>query len=325
MKDLWFSGYEPSNVEALSLLLEKSKIIFKKNISDVPLIKRYDAAIAIGLVKDDRFKSFLENWVSFEESTFIMGAQASDKQLTTYDEFAMEWEGPVVKIKIHSFDLRIFPITVIEYRLFIESNGYLIKDFWNDEGWEWKIKNNISLPYNWYNQIYFQNCPVSCVSWYEAIAFCNWLSSYIGEGRYNFYLPSEVEWEYAARKNIPDGRRFPWGESISFGELSEANWAGCNLRRKTPVGMFPASNTADGLVDMYGNVEEWCMDSWSTSLDSLKTNIYPVTIANEINKVVRGGSTIRFMRLCRPTYRSRSNASQRYPTIGFRIARKIKN
>jgi formylglycine-generating enzyme required for sulfatase activity/GTPase SAR1 family protein len=91
--------------------------------------------------------------------------------------------------------------------------------------------------------------PVVGICWHEARAYCAWLSAQTGQ---DYRLPSEVEWEAAARGR--EGRRYAWGEAF---DPSRCNSFETHVRSPTPVGVFPGGDTAQGLADMSGNVFEW--------------------------------------------------------------------
>ena len=140
--------------------------------------------------------------------------------------------------------------------------------------------------------------------------------------------------EYVAKRDISSSQ-FRWGDRMHGGNEAEANWAGAFLRRKTPVGMFPASTTGDGVADLFGNVEEWCMDTWpeESSVHIADPAAADVRASQKAagssadgawlatKRVVRGGSCIRFSRFCRPTYRSRIRQDHGYLSVGFRPVR----
>jgi iron(II)-dependent oxidoreductase len=212
-------------------------------------------------------------------------------------------------------------IAVQEFRAFMDDGGYQKKVFWSKEGWSFRSSTRTERPMDWDEQLLFPNCPVTGVSWYEAQAFCTWATLLHRKAGLVYTLPSEAQWEYALRRNIPPGRRFLWGDHLQDGDKAEANWDGCRLRKKSPVGMFADSDSPDGISDMIGNVEEWCADAWIPSHVGRPPDGSSVTNPGENRRVVRGGSTIRVLRLCRPTYRSRTAAQKRYHTIGFRPVR----
>ena len=98
------------------------------------------------------------------------------------------------------------------------------------------------------------NQPVVGVTWYEALAYCRWLTDTMNDG-YEYRLPTEAQWERAARG--PHGWRYPWGDDWIE---SRANSEELNLERTTPVGIFPDGASSEGVLDLSGNVWEWCND-----------------------------------------------------------------
>lgn len=321
LNDLRAYKYSPRNVDAWNRILTDVVPIFTDEGMKIPLRDRFDAAVAYGLGGDPRLHNFEDTWLKILGGNFYMGAQANDSHAPNFDPDATEWEGPVTEISIRPYEMRKYPITVEEFMRFVNDHGYdeTAKGFWSQEGWQWRSKENVSAPNNIESQISTPNCPITSISWFEAEAYADWLTA--NDPRNLLYrLPSEAEWEYAARRGNWN-KRFPWGNSIAKGDMAEANWVGCNIGKLTPVGIFPKSNTFDGLTDMIGNAEEWCADSWSEEHLGYPTDGSPRIISTDERKIVRGGSTIRVSRLCRPTYRSRSKQGNRYATIGFRLVR----
>ena len=108
----------------------------------------------------------------------------------------------------------------------------------------------VRLPHRW-NEVGFGAAvqPLVGVCWYEALAYCAWLVAQTGQ---SFRLPSEVEWEGAARG--PEGRGYAWGNTF---DLEYCNSVETHVRRTTPIGAFPMGRTPGGLTDMTGNVFEW--------------------------------------------------------------------
>ena len=105
--------------------------------------------------------------------------------------------------------------------------------------------------------------PVECVSWHDAMEFCNRLSQRTGR---RFSLPSEAQWEYACRAGSDTA--YPWGDEISVGHANYSSYSESD--GTTPVGTFPANRF--GLKDMNGNVWEWCLDSWHASYEGAPTD-----------------------------------------------------
>jgi formylglycine-generating enzyme required for sulfatase activity len=303
--------------------------------SDVPLAVRYGAAVAYGIMGDDRLAHPEATWVPIPGGSFWMGAQAESPRSRNYDPDAAPWESPPAEIEVAPFAIRKFPITVSEYRAFIEADGYQRAGarYWTSDGWQWRNRVRAEAPAEWEAQLSVPNAPVSGVTWYECMAYCGWLTSNDDRGN-RYRLPYESEWEYAAKRDISSSSQFRWGDRMHSGDEAEANWAGAFIRRKTPVGMFPASTTDDGVADLFGNVEEWCMDIWSEDGHFSEATAAAGADASRkgggspagqmgpgTKRVVRGGSCIRFSRLCRPTYRSRIRQDGGYLSVGFRPVR----
>jgi formylglycine-generating enzyme required for sulfatase activity/DNA-binding SARP family transcriptional activator/energy-coupling factor transporter ATP-binding protein EcfA2 len=286
--------------------------------SDRPNIEtKFEAAVAYGREGDRRLEDLDAGWAWLPGGTCTLGSQAADPSSPGFDRDAAPWEAPVREVSLEQFAIRKFPITVLEYEKFFRDGGYesLAAELWPSEGWSWKTAHAVSEPLDWEEQLAIPNAPMTGVSWFEAMAFTAWFSERESSFDLRCRLPSEAQWEFAAKRGVPEGQQFPWGDRMTRGSAAEANWAGCFLRQKSPVGMFPRSTTPDDIADLFGNVEEWCRDSW----DSAAPPEWRSDSDSGLDyRVVRGGSTIRFSRLCRPSYRSRILAHHRYHTVGFR-------
>ncbi len=157
--------------------------------------------------------------------------------------------------------------------------------------------------------------PVNCVDWNQAVAFCKWAG-----GR----LPSEAEWEYAARGG---GREidFPWGDEIAtceYAVMTVNNQHGCEMHRTFEVCSKPVGNTVQGLCDMAGNVSEWVEDDFHSSYDDLPADgSAQVDEPRSASRVTRGGSFVRTFNLLRTCYRSTSSIDHQSFGIGFRCAK----
>ncbi|MHC4743721.1 MAG: formylglycine-generating enzyme family protein [Planctomycetota bacterium] len=190
------------------------------------------------------------------------------------------------------------------------------------------------------------NDPMVQVSWYGAVAYCNWRSR--EEGRelcYNlsnwtcyfwkngYRLPTEAEWEYAARGGL-SRMRFPWGDTIShsranyysdsgyFYDISptrgfHADWEDGETPYTAPVGSFPANG--HGLYDMAGNVWEWCNDFYDPSYYNKSPSDNPKGPLTSGKHVLRGGAWSYDADFCRLAYRGNYWPEYRYNYFGFRI------
>jgi formylglycine-generating enzyme required for sulfatase activity len=294
--------------------------------SDLEMGTRYQAAVAYGLTGDDRLADFDGSWVWLEGGGFWMGAQADDPDARNYDADAAPWEAPVRVVTVPPFAIHRYPVTVQQYQRFVEQGGY--EDFsapwWTAEAGDWCERERVRAPADWQEQLLIPNAPVTGVSWYECVAYSRWLGEQTAED-VTYRLPLEPEWEYAARRGVEPGRQFRWGDRMQAGSSAEANWAGSYLRRKSPVGLFPRSTTPDGITDLFGNVEEWCLDAWQGGIGAGnpagRGGAEEFTRDGMVRRVARGGSCVRFSRLCRPTYRSPILQDRRYLTVGFRLVR----
>ncbi|MCP4708061.1 MAG: formylglycine-generating enzyme family protein [Planctomycetes bacterium] len=224
------------------------------------------------------------------------------------------------------------------------------------ETYETESDSSISYNGSVFQVISRENHPVVMVSWFGAAAYCNWRSQQDGyESCYNlstwdcdftkqgYRLPTEAEWEFAARGGLT-GKRYPWGDSIV---TSQANYNNTGDPYETeaypwttPVGFFdgsirqksqfnwPGSATSYqtsngvngyGLYNMAGNVREWCNDRWD--VDYYKTNPYsnPVGPISGNARVVRGGNWYDNETYCRVAYRSSNSPSYRNYHLGFRL------
>jgi formylglycine-generating enzyme required for sulfatase activity len=339
LRELTLAGYRLGDVPHWHEAVRTLKELFYV-VTDLEPEVRRAAAVAYGLTGDDRFDDLNGGWAWLDGGQFWMGSQADDPGGRGYDPDAAPWETPVRLVTVPPFAIRKHPVTVQEYQVFVEDGGYSRDDCWSSEALAWRDAARIGAPLEWLDQVLAPNTPVTGVSWFESEAYCRWLSARSEDGAL-YRLPYEREWEYAAKRGTASDRQFAWGWRMRAGSEAEANWIGAQLRRKSPVGIFPRSNTQDGVADLFGNVEEWCLDLWedgdgSGSLQLHSSDPLASTAklaqavmqnsaarhsAEGIRRVVRGGSCIRFSRLCRPTYRSRIAEHHRYLTVGFRLIR----
>jgi formylglycine-generating enzyme required for sulfatase activity len=154
--------------------------------------------------------------------------------------------------------------------------------------------------------------PVINVSWNDAQAYVSWLKEKTGEG---YRLPSEAEWEHAARADTTT--RYSWGNDI---RPENANY-GSSVGGTTAVGSYP--DNPWGLSDMHGNVWEWVEDCWNETYRGAPEDGSAWTAGNCSHRVVRGGSWNDGARYLRSAYRIRYEPDIRSSTLGFRVARTL--
>lgn len=202
-----------------------------------------------------------------------------------------EVEGPppkarsVREVEIAGFWLAQTPVTNRQYAEFLDSAGHGEPAYWRDK--------RFSSPEQ----------PVVGVSWEDAVAFCRWLA---GQAKLDMDLPSEAQWEYAARG--PEGRTYPWGDEKPG--KSRACF-GRDFQKGAPaaVGSYPAGAGPFGHLDQAGNVWEWCEDE--VELPWAK---------GEAGRVLKGGGCHDPAEYLRSAFRYRSHARGRGGHVGFRVA-----
>jgi len=220
-----------------------------------------------------------------------------------------------------------YPVTNIQFARFVKEDGYQTQDYWSSDGWEWRtgkydsrtleavahdwlehrplVKRN--APYYWHS-IELSNpiVPIVGVNWFEAEAYCNWLSKKIvavPEG-YTIRLPRDDEWERASRGS--EGCEYPWGEG--FDKTAANTWdseaTGSGLGGTTAVCTFPQGVSPEGAWDMSGNVWEWTR-SWYEE--------------DKKYRIVRGGSWIGYQWFARSSFCNWSIPLMFNDDLGFRV------
>lgn len=223
-----------------------------------------------------------------------------------------------------SFAIAKYPITNAQFAKFVEMGGYKQRKWWTDEGWEtlrqgweWSDKIGAWQPTGeaWNEPRYWKDTkwngpeyPVVGVSWYEAVAFCYWLSDVFEE---NIMLPSEQQWQRAAQGD--DERTYPWGNEWDC-QCCNNSVKPCESRQTTPVRYFEGKGDSFfNVTDMAGNVWEWCLTASETGSQSLGgTDI----------RALRGGSwQYYYIHSFRCSFRSGYFPYLRFFHWGFRISR----
>ena len=193
------------------------------------------------------------------------------------------------------------PITNIRYQAFIDAGAY------DDERWWQGLVHTQPEESRWPEP----ERPCTSVNWYEAVAFSRWLSEQLG---YAVRLPTEEEWERAARGR--DGRAFPWGDDYKTGcaNINETleNTGACNLEQTTPVGAYPRGASSEGVLDLAGNVGDWCLNKYE----------HPEVIEADTSgdpRVLRGGSWYGNPDAVRSAERNWNDPGERVDNVGFRL------
>lgn len=225
------------------------------------------------------------------------------------------------KIRVDRFEIARAPVTNGQYRKFVEADGYSNRNYWDDDGWQWRQQCQLQHPVCWhYKDGEWQHRlfdrwyplplhqPVTHVSWHEAQAWCRWA------GR---RLPTEAEWELAA--SGPDKQPFPWGvEPPTQSTVNmDSHVIGC-----IDVAALPDSDSPYGCRQMLGNVWEWT-DTTFAPYPDFKPDMYAdysQPLFN-ITRVLRGGAWATRSRMIRNTWRNYYGADRNDVFSGFRTCK----
>jgi len=250
------------------------------------------------------------------------GLEASQHKHTLRDfALAVADEAPQHKVSLRSFALGKYDVTRRKYATFVSETGYRSDGGCYDNGPDSPKRADA----NWKNPGFKQtdNDPVICVSWEDAQAYVSWLNRKLqrsgsASGNAPYRLPTESEWEYAARAGTTT--RFWWGDDESAAAAHA--WYKENSGDQThPVGLKPANRF--GLYDMAGNVWQWTQDCYAENYAGAPNNGTAAETGNQCLRVDRGGSWYFPTWLLRPATRERNPANCRDKVMGFRVARTL--
>ena len=234
-------------------------------------------------------------------------------------------EFPSHTVMINTFEISQHEVTVGQFQKFIDSTGYVTAAEKQNRGCVHQDKSITSHPfvmnkaYTWKNPGYEQNhaFPVTCISWDDAQHYIQWLSE---ETKTSFRLPTEAEWEHAARG--AQSTAYFWGSIASH---DQANYAGTGGKDKwpnaAPVGQFPANKYS--VQDMSGNLWEWVQDCWHDNFYGAPTDgsAWEHDCKGSGFKVRRGGAWDATAAGVRSAIRSSGYLHDRSNLYGFRVAR----
>ena len=206
-------------------------------------------------------------------------------------------EGEAGTFSVKPFYIAKYPVTWIQYRAFLD-----VDDGYRNDGWWEGLAERKDAPGEQYCKQ--NNHPAENVSWYDAVAYCRWLSMRLG---YEIQLPTEWEWQNAA---IGGGEAnvYPWGRDW---DAERTNTDESGLRRTTAVGLYPRGASPVGALDISGNVWEWCLNEFG--------NPKKVEISGDCYRVVRGGAWGYDQFDARVTSRYYYLAIDRHNVLGFRL------
>jgi iron(II)-dependent oxidoreductase len=239
--------------------------------------------------------------------------------------FVFDNESQPHVVRVAPFALAARAVTAGEFAAFVAAGGYARREWWSDEGWAWRTRASAEAPLHWRRdggqwhvrrfdrwEPLDTDAAMVHVCAFEAEAFC----AYAG-GR----LPTEAEWEYAARFGVPGDDRYPWGDATPA--AGGVNWNGV-YRAPVAADALPAGDTPAGLRQMIGNVWEWTAAPFAP---------YPGFAPGPYKEysepwfhthcVLRGGCFATRARLVHSRWRNFYTPDRRDVFAGFRVARSV--
>ena len=242
-------------------------------------------------------------WVRLPGGTFQMGSNSGSGD-----------EKPVHSVTLSAFEIAATEVTVGQYRQCVQAGACTEAHFddgtcyvWTGSEWKQGV-----LPQTFRGD----NQPVVCVDWHQATAYANWVG-----GR----LPTEAEWEYAARSGGRN-QEYPWGNqkaTCSYAVIDDGG-NGCGQNSTWPVCSKSAGNTFQGLCDMAGNVWEWVSDWYDSGYYAKSPSSNPTGPSSGSNRVIRGGSWLSFAGDVRAANRGSYGPGDRSYALGLRPARSVR-
>jgi formylglycine-generating enzyme required for sulfatase activity len=237
-------------------------------------------------------------------------------------------------VTVDPIALARYPVTNAQFKQFIDADGYNPAAPWWDaagaawlreplpkrdqDGWIRRLQKD--SPEFWDDPdvgIVRPNHPVVGVSWYEAVAFCAWLTQHLNDG-YLYRLPSEAEWEFAARG--AERRIYAWGNELPDGE--RANYQR-NAEYTSAVGCYPAGTTPEGLLDMAGNVWEWTRSEYRNYPYAPDDGRESGSDPAQKTFTLRGGAWYLHPLYLRAALRLVNTPGPHVQYVGFRLARHL--
>ena len=196
---------------------------------------------------------------------------------------------------VASFAIAKYPVTNAQFQAFVEDGGYREDRYWKD------LAQRVTAPQksSWTDPTH----PRETVNWYEAMAFTRWLAEKTGLA---VTLPTEMQWQWAA---VGDkGWAYPYGNTF---DKNKGNTNESGIKKTTPVDKYPQGASPFGVMDLSGNVWEWCLNEYA----NVNSNSY----GNTQSRSLRGGSWNLDFDNARAAYRSFNNPASRYDDPGFRV------
>ena len=296
-------GIESIPIDEETLELMRLGIDIKKRMGGID----YDEAVQRESELETKLKKSKIKVVTPRSKRFQMGSEEREE------------EQPIHEVIInYDFEIAQTPVTVGEFRAFVEDDGYVTEAEKGDgayvwDGKEWNNKKDAS----WKNPYFEQSDehPVVCVSWNDAQAYIEWLNKKTGE---TYRLPTEAEWEFSCRA----GTTTKWHFGDDENELEKYAWYGRNNGDGTESVATKEPNQW-GLYDMHGNVWEWCLDDYEDNYNNTPRDGTGHKLEEKKYKSLRGGSWLNDAVYTRSSFRNWVNPANRDDDIGFRLLRTL--
>ena len=224
---------------------------------------------------DTRLDDFGVEQVWVPPGSFLMGTvESGDLDPPSWAANELKSEQPQHQVTLtQGYWIDKFEVTNAAFAAFVEAGGYLDRALWSEAGWGWLEKQNINrLPFNCRSSD-GPDHPRVCITWYESEAYAHWRG-----GR----LPTEAEWEFAARG--PDSSIYPWGDAWDPAKANVVDSAGL-----VPVGTYPDGVSWVGAYEMSGNAMEWVQDWLDSRYYEQGDMVDPQGPETGARKVEKGG------------------------------------
>ena len=271
--------------------------------------------------------------VTIPPGAFVMGVRESEAEMDQLPLMQQQAEQPVHGVTLRdSIAMGQTEVTRGQFAVFVAETGYQSLGCVINNGRTWVIDRTKSWREPGFSQD--DEHPVVCVNYDDAKAYTDWLSRKTGK---RYRLPSETEWEYAARARLSEGK--PWGDkpalACAWAKVADRSHA-ARFSQKSAAMFFPCETgyafTAPvahyqpnefGLYDMYGNVREFVADCWNPSYWGMGLGTAARTDGACETAVLRGGGWYDAPTNIRPSRRFREDRAQRRADQGFRVVKEL--
>ncbi len=317
----------------------------------LPPVERAEVGRALAKLGDPRPEVMTCKQMTFcfiSSGEFVMGSQKGEGDSGEY---------PQHRLALPDFWISRYPVTNAQFEEFVQAKGYANSAYWHEatQVGVWKNgrittrfeSDERERPYDFGEPFNLPNHPVVGITWYESLAFCRWLGSQLSitsrqwtskdslseterrlwqglaGGALTVMLPSEAEWEKAARgitslavEKGQGERVYPWGDDF---DPNQANTSETGIGVPSAVGCFPGGASPFGVQDMSGNVWEWTRSLWGKKYPYGPKDGREKLDARDVPRVLRGGSFFDDAGYARCACRSWYSPDRRYYFIGFRV------